>query len=317
MNNPRLFNAAYSGALSGMLTNRVRLTSYTAIVAGCVAFATAVDAAIPVISGDASTGQQELLAQLCRSAVTNLYTSSIPSSVVTQVVNAYNAAVGSLAAEAGGGGMTMHRAVCVVTTGAGTPLVFPIAAYDGVTPDTGDLIILANSGLLADAGSMGPWIVGPIVGGNATLSRPSWFTGTQDTGTHLTIVTNGYMYCGTIWNSFAAGPTFDIGPIGSPFLFAFYNLTLRTNLVGGYGGWTGVMIPQASVQITRLGAAVYSGGATPTVEYDVSFSGPGGADFGYQQTALVTARLASDAVNTTDISNIVMLITNSNLSVLP
>lgn len=316
MNNPRLYNAAYSGALSGMLTNRVRLTSYTAIVAGCVAFATAVDAAIPVIAGDASAGQQELLAQLCRSAVTNLYTSSIPTSVVTQVVTAYNASAGSLAVEASGG-MTMHRAVCVVTTGVGTPAVFPIAAYDGITPDTGDLIILANSGLVADEPTMGPWIVGPIVGGNATLSRPSWFTGTQDTGSHLTIVTGGYLYNGTIWNSFAPGPSFDVTPVASPFLFAFYNLTIRTNLIGGYGGWTGVMIPQASVQVTRVGAAVYSGGATPSVEYDVSFSGPGGADFGYQQTALVTARLASDAANVTDISSIVMLVTNSNYSVVP
>lgn len=98
MNNAKIYNAALSGALSGMLVSRVRMTSYVAIVAACVTFATAIDNAIPANPG-VTTGYQTLMSQLCTAATSNTYTLTIPSAVITQIVSAFNAAVSSLAVE--------------------------------------------------------------------------------------------------------------------------------------------------------------------------------------------------------------------------
>lgn len=105
MNNAKIFNGALSGALATLLQNRLGVPSYANAIAAANAFATSVDNAIPVIPGDGATGgQQELIDELTRSALNGMYTTSIPSVLVNQVVAAYNAGKTSLAAEPGGGG---------------------------------------------------------------------------------------------------------------------------------------------------------------------------------------------------------------------
>jgi hypothetical protein len=79
MNNPVLYNAAFSGALCGMLNKRVRLSSYTTINAIAASFANAVDAIIPALGNTLSPSQEDLMTQLSRSATQDLYSANINS----------------------------------------------------------------------------------------------------------------------------------------------------------------------------------------------------------------------------------------------
>lgn len=81
-NNNALYNAAFSGALGGTLQRWITNTdaqSYTPMIAACIAFATAVDAAIPVIEGGASDASAASIQSICNGVTANrMLTSSNP-----------------------------------------------------------------------------------------------------------------------------------------------------------------------------------------------------------------------------------------------
>lgn len=71
---------------------------------------------------------------------------------------------------------TMRRAFvkCVVPANVASLAAFPVAAgaNDGVACVQGDIVLLINQ---TTAKQNGPYVVGPVVAGNAPLTRPSWW----------------------------------------------------------------------------------------------------------------------------------------------
>jgi hypothetical protein len=308
MNNARIYNGAYVGAMTGMATNRIDAIS-AATVATCVAFATAVDNAISPIPGGATSGQQELISEICRSAMTNAYSSSIPTTVVTNVVAKYTLATASLVAEPSSTATSRYYARNVVTQVIDDTLILEIGVNsDGVTNVEGDVIISAGPCLASERHLRGPYVVGAVAGGFAPLTRPSWYTGTVSTGGQLCTVTEGTVYNGSQWNSFHIGSTFVAGVDN----VSYMPYAVATQ-VGLFNGSRSVLLPvlshKSAIAVVRNVANF--AGIRNTIDYDVTLTGGGGNDgIGYDTTVTINGRDTNTTVNDDDSSTVMVTLTN-------
>lgn len=305
MNNARLYNAAISGFLSGMSTNRVH--SSASLMAACVAFATDVDNAIAVIPAGASVSQAALLEGLCRSALSNVYTLAIAPSLVSQIAAAYTLGAASLQADPSVA-QTWHTALNVCTAAVADLNAFTVAGNDGIDNVAGDVVILAGA-----TGYHGPYVVGTVTGGIAPLTRPSWFSGPLTSGMQPTVVQQGSLYGATLWNSMPPAATFNASDVS--ILFFPYQFSRKIVLNAGTLTVLGpVFSPQSGIQVTRsipsFAGVVYS------AVYDAHLTG-GYVNWGYEAQITVQGCLADGTVNVDDTSSIYLTVTNGPFSVIP
>lgn len=307
MNNVKLYNGAYSGALAGALNSRVNLASYDEILNSCDTFARAVDAAIlplPIVNNTMSS----LMSQLSQAALINRYSIPIADSVAAEVVAAFNALSLALEPDPEAGGVRMIRNVSIQAVT--NPLHYAVDDNDGVANVEGDVIILAGPVTSADDMVLrGPYVVGPVVAGIAPLTRPTWFSGPQFTGTHLCRVVEGVAYNGTMWNSFGPDVGFTVGV--SQIYFFPLNVNRQFALVNGTAAFTfPILSDQSGIQVSRL--VPYYAGEVYSVEYDCQLSGGWGNDtYGYNTTVRVTAKTAANGTNADDASRVSLSILNA------
>jgi len=308
MNNAKIYNGAYSGATAGMLNSRVNLANYDQLIDACTTFADAVDAAIPPSAG-MSDASGELMNQLCQAALINRYSIPIAASVVTQVVAAFNALYLSLSSDSGNN-MPFYMARNVSTQALTDLATYAVDDNDGVANIEGDVILLAGPATtLAAMRLRGPFVVGPVVEGIATLTRPSWFTSVQVKGTHNTYVQEGVRFNGTTWNSNGPSVVFTVGT--DPIFFFPNAVGQRIQLVNGTAITKLPLASSASgVSLTRT--VPNFDGETFTIDYEAILTGGWGNDgYGYDTDVRIDTTTVGGIRNAGDQSTVSIVGTNN------
>lgn len=291
---------------------RVRFSSYSSILATCTMFATAVDNAIPPLTNP-FTSQADLMSQICRSAMTDVYAIVIPPTVVNAVVTAWNAANASLVPLPSGGSNQIHYARNVVTADLSDVNSFVVAGNDGITNVEGDTVILAGSIVsYADEFIRGPYVVGPVTGGIAPLTRPSWFSGTLENGQQMCLVQTGTVYNGTVWNSMQDSETYTVGTDNIRYFPYMVNRVAYLTL-GVFDFRAPVLSINSTFHVTRRIPLFMT--PTYTTEYACVPDG-GYVSWGYNWLIQARAEI-DDYLNVEDFSTVSITVINENSRIFP
>jgi hypothetical protein len=209
------------------------------------------------------------------------------------------------------GGSSAFKARGVVFANVASLAAFAVASNDGITYVAGDVVLLAAQ---TTASQNGPYVVGTVAGGNAALTRPSWWaTGAAIIpGQVIQLGGEGTIFGGSEWKALCAKS--KIVDTDDP---VFYPRTCK-GTTAAFNGSTGVITlgsaqglflkstTASSVVVTRNTAGTPSGTtggyASPVASRVAGVSG----------TAVVTivAQAAAGTTNTADTSTVDFLICN-------
>lgn len=159
--------------------------------------------------------------------------------------------------------------------------VIDAAGNDNIHDAENDIVLLVGQ---TNPAENGPYIVGPVVGNIAPLTRPADWTGTKQPAIANFWVVRGQLYAGTIWRSYS--PTSFLVGTDDPLLYPqmFYTTITLTNGAGiatglwlngiGYAGdiptsWTVQVFP-AGTTTTSAHYAMFNtveGAGTGTIEF--------------------------------------------------
>jgi hypothetical protein len=303
-NNPGIYNAAVGGAMSGamdaMLLANTQSSSYANLVNFCVTYATAIDAAIPAISGGASSSQISLMSQLSRSAWSKrcptASTSGFSSTTIAAIVAAWTAGCARFAAEAAVVANSIHaRGVCRVYADiTAFHVLDALDSNDGINYVEGDVVLLFNQnfdamGAPAFPEQNGPWVVGRVVADHAVLTRPSnWVSGTTVPTFDFEVMvgSEGLIFSNTSWH--AMGPQNSDGTIVTP----GKSVRIGTDDPGWYPELVTYTTP-LSAGVFAFNVPVYSVGANVSV---TAIGAAPATTVRFDVTSLVANGLMADGV---------------------
>jgi hypothetical protein len=189
-----------------------------------------------------------------------------------------------------------------------------LAAFDTLDTD-GSVVLVQNDIVLLVAQTNpiqnGPYVVGSVVSGVTTLTRPSWWANGAvfQMGTEIILV-DGARYNESVWRSFSANKTFTVGTNDPELWPLMYSVT--GTLTGG------VMTVNGAVLSGDFTVLLFNrrnpNGASLTVYYDsvINFEGPEPAPPGGQ--TFLTAKKADGSTNTDDISLFTVTVCNTKKS---
>lgn len=202
-----------------------------------------------------------------------------------------------------------------------------IGAQDGVTLAVGDLVLVpgatvgTTAGKLVNACDAGPWVVS-VIGTSAVrgvLTRPYWWQpSTALTGQTISI-TEGTVFAGTDWKSFAVkGSLTDVTAV-DPALYP-KSVSQVVTLVTGYVTVTNVPIFSTSLVGVSFQPNNFNGGGS-TVSYRTGAYSSGGAatasgplqissqNVGTASVS-ITALIAAGSYNTSDVGTGILTVSN-------
>jgi hypothetical protein len=178
-----------------------------------------------------------------------------------------------------------------------------IGTADGVTLAVGDTVLIpgatvgASAGDLVNAADAGPWVISVIGTGTVkgVLVRPSWWQpGTPLAGQNFT-VSEGTIYAGTTWKSFAIKGTVSDSTGVDPALYP-QAVTQAVTLAASFITVTNV--PIRSLTTTQIAfQPTNAAGTTTTVQYRTGLYSSGGA-----ATVIGPMQIASGVVGTATVS---------------
>jgi len=191
----------------------------------------------------------------------------------------------------------------VVTANVASLAAFTVAGNDGVTNIEGDTVILTAQ---TTGTQNGPYVVGAVAGGTATLTRPDWFL-TGDTfvpGLKSSIyVTDGTIFSGTWWDSkkTASGVVGTDDP-----LYYVRRVTVAAVLVAGTVTVATIPLFSATKSSVQL-QLVTPNTTTSTTSYSTPTLTPGKIG-----TASIVARanVAAGTINNADVSTLALTVQN-------
>ena len=271
--NISVYNAAFAGVLAGLQSGRVPqslvLADDSEICNVANAYAQEFDT---LFTGEGDAVLFLLIEDLTTAVFINRSVTSIAAASYAPIINPILTLLAEAALVIGtnvtpavvGNGVNHARAV--LTSNVPDLLNWPVGPCDGVTPVTGNAIFLAAQTTPAENG---PYVVGPIVAGNATLTRPSWWANGASlvSDTQVSIGGEGKQFRNTEWAAMLPQVAFVVGT-DDPQLFP----RVLSGLTGLFNGTFTIIAPIfSSASAVLLSRAIANtcnatdGGYHPTV----------------------------------------------------
>ena len=230
------------------------------------------------------------------------FTGSAVSAATSSAAGTQSAA--NFAAQAAG---KVFQARGVVTANKSLT-TFAVANNDGITYVANDIVLLVGQ---TSAAQNGPYVVGTPSGGNAALTRPSWWAASAAflSGVVFEIGNEGTLYGGSSWKATAAAGVVDTNdPVFYPrFCKGTVSLAAGTKTLGSTQGLWLLSTTKSSVVVTLNTAG---GTTTTTITYGAPVASRTAGVVG--TAAVIINAVTSDhaTVNSSDTSSVDYLITN-------